>query len=179
VRQRCRRPQRLHSLDSRTRGQDVATRVSAAYRPRKPLVLACVALVVDNGCAMEFRILYCVPCGYQERAEALADELRRRFDARVIAEEGGFGQFDVLLDGALVASKGGLLRRLLIHGAPPQPELIESIERAMADREGDRCDIPAASESRTSIPAAYPQRDSELGTPQPRPQTKARRQRPG
>jgi selT/selW/selH-like putative selenoprotein len=91
---------------------------------------------------VEFRILYCVPCRYRDRAEALADELRRRFGASVNVEEGGFGQFDVFLDGELVASKGGLLRRMLVHGAPPQAQLVESIERALADREGDRCDIP-------------------------------------
>lgn len=89
---------------------------------------------------MEFRILYCVPCRYDARAEALADELRGRFGAQVIVEEGGFGQFDVFLDGRLVASKGGLLRRMLVHGAPPQQELLDTIERALALREGDRCE---------------------------------------
>ncbi len=48
---------------------------------------------------MQFQILYCRPCGYRERAEELAVELRSRFGAEVGIEEGGFGQFDVLLDG--------------------------------------------------------------------------------
>ena len=91
---------------------------------------------------MEFRILYCSPCGYRERADDLADELRDRFGARVEVEEGKFGQFDVLLDDELVASKGGFSARKLKHGAPPQPELVASIERALADREGDACEIP-------------------------------------
>src|SRR4030095_9719480 len=66
--------------------------------------------------AMEFTILYCRPCGYHERAEQLAAERRERFEARVTVEEGGFGQFDVLLDGGLVASKGGFWKRMLTHG---------------------------------------------------------------
>lgn len=91
---------------------------------------------------MDFRILYCGPCGYHARAEELATELRGRFDAQVTVEEGGFGQFDVLLDGELVASKGGFWKRMLVHGAPPQPQILEAIERALADREGDSCEIP-------------------------------------
>jgi selT/selW/selH-like putative selenoprotein len=90
---------------------------------------------------MEFHILYCRPCGYRDRAEVLATELRSRFDAQVTIEEGGFGQFDVLLDGAMVASKGGFWKRMITHGAPPQPQIMEAIERALADREGDVCDI--------------------------------------
>lgn len=92
---------------------------------------------------MEFRILYCGPCGYHERAEQLAAELRQRFGAQAIVEEGGFGQFDVLLDGTLVASKGGFLKRMLIHGAPPQDQLLEAIARAVADRDGDFCELPS------------------------------------
>jgi selT/selW/selH-like putative selenoprotein len=91
---------------------------------------------------MTFRILYCGPCGYHERAEDLATELRSRFGATVTVEEGGFGQFDVLLDGALVASKGGFFKRMLVHGAPPQPQILQAIERALADRAGDACELP-------------------------------------
>jgi selT/selW/selH-like putative selenoprotein len=90
---------------------------------------------------MEFHILYCKPCGYRERAEDLATELRERFDAKVTIEEGGFGQFDVLLDGETVASKGGFLKRMITHGAPPQPQILAAIQRALADREGDRCEL--------------------------------------
>jgi len=91
---------------------------------------------------MEFCILYCKPCGYHDRAEELADELRNRFGAQVNVAEGGFGQFDVLLDGNLVASKGGFFKRMLIHGAPPQAEMLAAIERALADKEGDACELP-------------------------------------
>lgn len=37
---------------------------------------------------MQFRILYCRPCGYRDRAEELAIELRSRFGAEVGVEEG-------------------------------------------------------------------------------------------
>jgi selT/selW/selH-like putative selenoprotein len=92
---------------------------------------------------VNFHILYCRPCGYRERAEELAAELRDRFQATVIVEEGRFGQFDVLLEGELVASKGGFWKRTLTHGAPPQEKILAAIERALADREGDACEIPA------------------------------------
>ena len=57
-------------------------------------------------------------------------------------------QFDVLLEGTLVASKGKFLRRVLVHGAPPQSELMASIERHLAVREGDACELPATDEGR-------------------------------
>ena len=84
---------------------------------------------------MQFHILYCRPCGYRDRAEELA------------VEEGKFGQFDVLLDGELVASKGGFWKRKLIHGAPPQAKILEAINQALADRQGDVCTIPFARDS--------------------------------
>ena len=99
---------------------------------------------------MDFRILYCGPCGYHSRAEDLAKELKDRFGAQVTVEEGGFGQFDVFLDGSLVASKGGFFKRMLIHGAPPQEQLLAAIERAVADREGDACELPNAGSRRTT-----------------------------
>src|SRR5262249_30006715 len=91
---------------------------------------------------MEFRILYCGPCGYHGRAEELAKELRDRFGAQATVEEGGFGQFDVLLNGPLVASKGGFFKRMLVHGAPPHDQILAAIEHALADREGDACALP-------------------------------------
>lgn len=93
---------------------------------------------------MKFHILYCRPCGYRDRAEDLATELRGRFDAQVTIEEGGFGQFDVFLEGEIVASKGGFWKRMITHGAPPQPRIMEAIERALADREGDVCELPSS-----------------------------------
>ena len=95
---------------------------------------------------MEFRILYCKPCGYHDQAHELAEELRERLGADVCVEEGKFGQFDVLLDGELVATKGGFWKRKLKHGAPPPEKIREAIDRALADREGDACEIPAVAE---------------------------------
>jgi selT/selW/selH-like putative selenoprotein len=92
---------------------------------------------------MKFEILYCGPCGYLGRAEQLAAELHQRFGVAASIEEGRFGQFDVLLDGEVVASKGKFLRRILVHGAPPQHELLQAIERAVAVREGDACEVPS------------------------------------
>jgi selT/selW/selH-like putative selenoprotein len=97
---------------------------------------------------MNFHILYCSPCGYHDRAEELATELRSRFSAEVVVEEGGFGQFDVLLDGELVASKGGFWKRKFTHHAPSQEKVLEAIDRALADRTGDACEIPAAKAGR-------------------------------
>jgi len=93
---------------------------------------------------LRFRIFYCGPCGYEPRARDLAAELQVRFGAEVEIEEGRFGQFDVLLDGKLVASKGGFWRRVTIHGAPPQERLLASIEKHLTVREGDVCEIEPA-----------------------------------
>ena len=95
---------------------------------------------------MHFLILYCKPCGYREQADDLARELRERFGAEVTVEEGAFGQFDVQLDGDLVASKGGFWLRKLKHGAPPQSAVLASIDRAMAVRAGEACEIPPTRE---------------------------------
>jgi hypothetical protein len=65
-------------------------------------------------------------------------------DVDVEIEEGRFGQFDVLLDGKLVASKGGFWRRVTILGAPPQEKLLASIEKHLAVRDGDVCEIDSA-----------------------------------
>ena len=81
---------------------------------------------------MQFRILYCGPCGYRADADGLAAALEERYGAAVSVEEGAFGQFDVLLDGELVASKGGFWKRKLVHGAPPRERVLEAIERALA-----------------------------------------------
>jgi len=91
---------------------------------------------------VEFEIRYCKPCGYRGRADDLAAELRERFGAEVTVEEGKFGQFDVFLDGALVASKGGFWARKLKHGAPPRAAVLAAIERALVTRDGDACEIP-------------------------------------
>jgi selenoprotein W-related protein len=96
---------------------------------------------------MDVRILYCRPCGYEDRANGLAAELRERFGATVRIEEGRLGQFDVLLDGEVVATKGrAFWQRWLKHGAPPRDEVLAAIERRTAPREGDACEIPRTAE---------------------------------
>ena len=91
---------------------------------------------------MKFSILYCKPCGYRDRAEVLATELRERFDASVSIEEGRLGQFDVLIDGEIVASKARtFFGRMLTHGAPPQSEILEAIERHLSLQTGDACAV--------------------------------------
>lgn len=96
---------------------------------------------------MDFEIRYCKPCGYRERAEDLAAELRRRFDARVSIGEGKFGQFDVWMDEEIVASKGRtFLRRMLTHGAPSREDVLETIGRHLAVKTGDACELPPSDE---------------------------------
>lgn len=94
---------------------------------------------------LAFEIRYCQLCGYRERAESLAAELRSRLGAEVLVAEGKLGQFDVIQEGEVVAGKGAtFLRRMLIHGAPPEPELLATIERHLADEEGEACELPQA-----------------------------------
>ena len=93
----------------------------------------------------KFEIRYCGLCGYEGRAESLADELRKRLSAEVDVAEGKLGQFDVILGGEVVAGKGAsFLRRMLVHGAPPEPELLATIERHLADEDGEMCELPGA-----------------------------------
>ncbi len=99
---------------------------------------------------MEFRIQYCKLCGYQGRAEELASELRDRFGVEASVEEGLFGQFDVRMDGEVVASRGQtFIRRMVAHGAPSPDEVLASIERHLAVSEGDACALPEARASQT------------------------------
>lgn len=97
---------------------------------------------------MKFEIFYCRPCGYAGRADDLATELRDRFGAEVVVEEGKLGQFDVLLEGEVVATKGlTFWRRMLAHGAPPQSEILAAIERHTGVEPGDACEIPRPEEA--------------------------------
>jgi selT/selW/selH-like putative selenoprotein len=92
---------------------------------------------------MKVRILYCRPCGYRGRAEALASELRERFGATVETVEGKLGQFDVFMDDELVATRSkSLIARLL---PPKSAAVIAAIEAALATRQGDHCEVPTRS----------------------------------
>jgi selT/selW/selH-like putative selenoprotein len=95
---------------------------------------------------MKVRILYCRPCGYRARAEALASELRTRFGATVETAPGKLGQFDVFVDDELVATRSkNLVSRLL---PPPKAgAVVAAIEAALAAREGDHCNVPTGNRS--------------------------------
>ena len=92
------------------------------------------AVAPDDNSAKLRKAELLIDIGYRDQADELAALLRERFDASVMVEEGKFGQFDVLLGGELIASKGGFWKRKLIHGAPPQAQVLETIERSLADR---------------------------------------------
>jgi hypothetical protein len=54
---------------------------------------------------------------------------------KVRREHGGLGQFDVLVDGEVVASRGGsMLKRVLGGGWPDPEEVIAKIEAIRAAR---------------------------------------------
>lgn len=93
--------------------------------------------------SVHVRIVYCAICGYRDRAHALGDELAQRFSADVEVVDGKFGQFDVLVDGALVASRGeSFAARMLPRDAPHSTEVIAAIEAHCAPREGEACPVP-------------------------------------
>ena len=101
---------------------------------------------------MDVTIFYCNPCGYRDQADALARELRQRFGADVEVTEGKLGQFDVLIDGQLVASKAQTFwGRMLKHGAPPQEEILAAIERHTAVADGDHCELPATDRTKNDL----------------------------
>jgi hypothetical protein len=41
---------------------------------------------------------------------------------------------------------------MLIHGAPPQAEMLAAIERALAAKEGDACELPSSGMVRRTTP---------------------------
>lgn len=86
---------------------------------------------------MNVTVRYCTICfGYRDRAVAIAEELRRRFDADVEVIGGKVGQFDVEIDGELVVSRGrGLLARMRPSLPPKTAETIATVERHLASSE--------------------------------------------
>jgi len=92
---------------------------------------------------MQIRVVYCALCGYADRARSLADELGERFGASTEVEEGKFGQFDVFVDGALIASRGeSFLVRMLPKDAPRRDAVVAAIEAHVAPRDGEHCELP-------------------------------------
>jgi len=89
---------------------------------------------------MDIRIAHCTVCwGYKDRALTLGEALRKRFGAKVEVVGGGLGQFDVRVDGKLVASRGeSLLARIKPPRLPDAAEVIAAIERQQSLPEGNR-----------------------------------------
>ena len=107
------------------------------------------ALLSPMNVSMTVRVVYCKLCGYAERAQALADELRGRFEADVDVVEGKFGQFDVLIDDQIVASRGeSFLARMMPRDAPDAAAVVAAIERHLAPREGESCVLPTTGSKR-------------------------------
>ncbi|MEZ4222914.1 MAG: Rdx family protein [Polyangiaceae bacterium] len=90
---------------------------------------------------MHVKILYCEVCHYLDRAHDLAAELRDTFGATTEVVEGKLGQFDVLVDGELVASRGqSFFARMLPRDAPKPDAVIAAIQRHVAPRECEFCE---------------------------------------
>ena len=67
---------------------------------------------------------------------ALAEALRERFGAKVEVVEGTFGQFDVLVDGRLLWSRGeSLFARMKPPRFPDVSRVIETIEQRLPSGE--------------------------------------------
>jgi selT/selW/selH-like putative selenoprotein len=80
---------------------------------------------------MVIRIEHCTVCwGYRGRALTLAEELPKRFDAKVEVVNGTLGQFDVRLDGKLIWSRGeSLISRIKPPRLPEISDIVAAIER--------------------------------------------------
>jgi len=86
---------------------------------------------------MKVTIRYCVPCRYHPRALSLAGKIKSRLGIDAEIEKGGWAQFDVFVDGTLIASKlgedaGVIACALGIGDFPNEDETIEKI-RALRD----------------------------------------------
>jgi selT/selW/selH-like putative selenoprotein len=82
---------------------------------------------------MDVTIRYCAICGYRGRAERLRDAIREHVGVEAVLEHGGLGQFDVLADGDLVASREhGILNHLIRGGFPDDARVVETLTRLAA-----------------------------------------------
>jgi selT/selW/selH-like putative selenoprotein len=88
---------------------------------------------------VDVRITHCTVCwGYRDRAQALAEDLRKRFGANVEVVRGGLGQFDVYVDGELITSRGkSILSRMKPRRPPSASKVIATIERHLPSKAGD------------------------------------------
>ena len=78
---------------------------------------------------MDITILHCASRGYGPRAAGLAAEIEEALGVPVKRQPGKLGQFDVVVDGQVVASRtGGLWKRVLGGGWPDPHDVIARIE---------------------------------------------------
>jgi ubiquinone/menaquinone biosynthesis C-methylase UbiE len=82
------------------------------------------------------RIEHCTVClGYRDRALALAEALRERLGATVEVVDGTLGQFDVLVDGELISTRGdNLFARLKPPRLPKVSDVVADVERQLVER---------------------------------------------
>lgn len=99
---------------------------------------------------VKIRIIHCRVCwGYHKQALALAESLRGRFDASVEVAGGALGQFDVDVDGELIASRGqNLVERMNFVRFPDAEEVIVAIEHKLSFGEARGARVGRESKSR-------------------------------
>jgi len=81
------------------------------------------------GSEVEVRIVYCKPCGFQDRALRLANEILTKYGGKgvvVTLVPGSNGIFDVYVNGEVVFSRHREKR------FPEPPEIFDPIERVLS-----------------------------------------------
>jgi ubiquinone/menaquinone biosynthesis C-methylase UbiE len=93
---------------------------------------------------IDVRIEHCTVCwGYRDRALILAEALRKRFGANVEVVGGTLGQFDVIVNGKLVTSRGeSLLERMKPPRLPDVSDVIAAIESQQYSVKASRVGSP-------------------------------------
>lgn len=73
----------------------------------------------------------------------------RNLGDEVEVDDRKLGQFDVIVDGTLVASRGeSFFARMMPRDAPGADVVLAAIERHQAAREGDACELPVSTLSK-------------------------------
>ena len=79
---------------------------------------------------MQIQIRYCVACGLAGRARRLAQRIADEIGVQPVLTPGPLGEFDVLADGTLIASRnGGLLNHLTYRGWPSDDAVVERLRQ--------------------------------------------------
>jgi len=80
---------------------------------------------------MDISIRHCTSGGYGPRAAGLAAHIQDELAIPVKLERGSPGQFDVVVDGKVVASRNGnLVRKIFGGGWPNHEAVVAAIEQA-------------------------------------------------